>query len=148
MCLENFKKITTEEDIIAYKLLEKMSFVDSLRGRKYFSPFYLFAWEIGKVYKEGHLAPLFGINVDHEQTINGGCFHTFKNLGEAQHQLQAHRDRWTEDTYIAKCRIPKDSNFIYEGEYVGVSPAYGANGREICQGYASEKLEILEILPD
>ena len=141
MCLEKIKKITAEEDIIAYKLLE--------RNALYVSPFYPFTWEIGQVYKEGHLEPLFGYDDDEgNPTINGGCFHTFKNLGEAQHQLQVHRDRWTLNTYIAKCRIPKDSNFIYEGEYKGVTPTYGANGKEICQGYASEKLEILEILPD
>lgn len=143
MCLENFKKITTEEDIIAYKLLERNRYI-----AEYISPFYLFKWEIGKVYSEGHIAPLLGYGEEYGETINGGCFHTFKNLGEAQRQLQVHRDRWTENTYIAKCRIPKDSNFIYEGEYKGVTPAYGANGTEICQGYASEKLEILEILPD
>lgn len=141
MCLENFKKITTEEDIIAYKLLERKFHTE------YVSPFYLFKWEFGKVYGEGHLTPLFGSTLEDGLTINGGCFHTFKNLGEAQRQLQVHRDRWTENTYIAKCRIPKDSNFIYEGEYKGVTPTYGANGIEICQGYASEKLEILEILP-
>ena len=143
MCLENFKKITTEEDIIAYKLLERNNFYT-----EYVSPFYLFKWVIGHVYSEGHLGPIFGYGEEFEKTINGGCFHTFKNLGEAQRQLQVHRDRWTEETYIAKCRIPKDSNFIYEGEYKGVTPTYGANGIEICQGYASEKLEILEILPD
>lgn len=143
MCLENFKKITTEEDIIAYKLLERNPHVAA-----YISPFYLFKWEIGQVYKEGHRSPLLGSNDEDKPTINGGCFHTFKNLGEAQRQLQVHRDRWTLNTYIAKCRIPKNSNFIYEGEYKGVTPTYGANGKEICQGYASEKLEILEILPD
>lgn len=143
MCLENFKKITTEEDIIAYKLLERNFFGE------YLSPFYSFNWEIGKVYKEGHLEPILGYGgEEYGQTINGGCFHTFKNLDEAQRQLQVHRDRWTESTCIAKCRIPKDSNFIYEGEYKGVIPAYVDKGTEICQGYASEKLEILEILRD
>lgn len=141
MCLENFKKITTEEDIIAYKLLERNHFYT-----EYVSPFYQFKWEFGKVYGEGHLTPLFGGD-EKEPSINGWCFHTFKNLDEAQRQLQVHRDRWTVCTYIAKCRIPKDSNFIYEGEYKGVTPAYEANGIEICQGYASEKLEIIEILP-
>jgi hypothetical protein len=146
MCLENFKKITTEEDIIAYKLLERKFFTFYT---EYVSPFYLFKWEIGKVYGEGHLEPLFGYgDEEYGQTINGGCFHTFKNLGEAQLQLQVHRDRWTLNTYIAKCRIPKDSNFIYEGEYKGATPAFGDKGKYICQGYASEKLEILEILAD
>ena len=52
MCLEKIKKITAEEDIIAYKLLE--------RNALYVSPFYPFTWEIGKVYGEGHLEPLLG----------------------------------------------------------------------------------------
>ena len=69
MCLEKVKKITAEEDIIAYKLLE--------RNALYVSPFYPFTWEIGKVYGEGHLEPLLGYDDEEGRpTIQGGCFHT------------------------------------------------------------------------
>ena len=150
MCLENIQKIKTEEDIIVYKLLERTH-----EGYGcYISPFYYFPWEIWKVYEIGVDNPEFfyektdGDNVPVE--IYGKSFHTFKNLEDAQKQLKVHRDRWTGLTCLAKCRIPKNSKFVYEGLYPGAQ----TSREQYCQtiqvryeGYASEKLEILEILP-
>lgn len=148
MCLENIQKIKTEEDIIVYKLLERNGYGCLV------SPFYYFPWEIGKVYEIGVNEPDYLYHKTDEGyfpiEVHGHSFHTFKNLEDAQKQLKIHRDRWTELTYIAKCRIPKNSRFIYEGLYPGAQTRreYANCAKQVrYEGYASEKLEILEILP-
>ena len=150
MCLENIQKIKTEEDIIVYKLLERRH----VGYGELVSPFYYFPWEIGKVYEMGSDEPdFFYEKIDEGYfpiEVHGHSFHTFKNLEDAQKQLKIHRDRWTGLTYVAKCRIPKNSRFIFEGLYPGAqtfADAYSHTKQKRYEGYASEKLEILEILP-
>lgn len=145
MCLQNFCKINPKKDVIVYKLLERTN-----EGYgPLVSPFYYFSWGIREVYETLYTEPDMVYEDENHSTgrINGGCFHTFKKLRDARQQLKIHRNRWTPFTYIAKCRIPKNSNFIYKGKYSAANPLF-VTRENLLEGYASEKLEILEILDD
>lgn len=140
MCLTKPNKIKAERDIVCYKVLKK-----SLFNKQYYSPLRDFSYYIGVTSFVTYTDKLFIKNSS--VCIEGGAFHTFKNFISAkkfaENLNKFHRISFDNDGYdvydyvIAKCIIPKNCEYIYEG-YV--------NNDEYAPGYASSAIKPIEIL--
>lgn len=140
MCLTKPNKIKTEKDIVCYKVLRK-----SLLNKQYYSPLQDFSYYIGVTSFATYTDKLFIKNSS--VCIEAGAFHTFKNFISAKkfaenlkifHRISFDNDGYVVYDYvIAKCIIPKNCEYIYEG-YV--------NNDEHTPGYASSEIKPIEIL--
>lgn len=135
MCLINYKKINLNrkrKPIACYKVFEKINgCIDS--------PLYPEGphgtdWEVGQVRKIGVENCRSSIYLNYEITCD--AFHSLKNLSDAKKYKKWLKEDNEREFVIAKCKIPLDSNYVFEGRAVVSSMDTGV------PGYASESIEI------
>ena len=147
MCLRYCNKVVAEEDIICYKVVNVVP-----GGVCFKSPVKKSFYFIGKkkeiknvslksknlsIYKEKLLTN------SRIRKIDSCAYHTFKTLDEARSFINCYYD--TSIKRILKCKIPKNSKYIFEGtfNYGGKTP-FSENGEPIKNSYASQKLIPIE----
>jgi len=133
MCLNKAKKLNivhdgTEIDRTCYKVLlvkGKWPF------RKLHSPLWDdFTWKKNKMYSATACEEPDRTRIgDDKWEVDGRSFHSFMNLLDACFVAEEIKKNKQEDYRVYECIIPKDTRFVYEGEY---GCGYGS--------YASEKL--------
>lgn len=153
MCLLNIKRIEPKGEITCYKILLKYVWKC---GESYNSPCQRnHSWNFGYTYTVpswellGERMPHIYRYVNEEgnyQFIAGGAFHTIKNLEDAKKFLSMVREKYPmkdkgpiKGYVLAKCTIPKDSSFVFEG-------VTNIEGEYKPESYASEKLCVDEII--
>ena len=133
MCLSFAKLVTSEEDIITYKVFE------DVEGNLY-SPMYYYKWSRSTMKKECAGPPRNLLDIEttfgHGEIIYGGAFHSFKYRRDAEAYLDylVHNQLWNKKLVIKKCVIPKDSKRIFAGIFTD-------GGDALC--YASTELILL-----
>ena len=167
MCLKKVKRITTDKDIVCYKV-----FLYFPQDKVLQSPYYwYFEWELGKRYdiekppqeelekidrigKTDDEFPVYTrhcsywmddglVDVD-EKSVHNFAFHSYRDgLSAALHCRAFNsglRNNFTDRKYVvARCTIPKDSKYIFEG-------STGSGSEEKENGYASQSLIINDIV--
>ena len=139
MCLHYSKLITPEEDITVYKVLVKQTYhyrpetpyevlakepyLNTLETPPYtvfFSPYHGAEWEIGVRKKatrnEEFKATLLECALS-TGLVSCGAFHSFRDKCDAQNEACYLKGITSDDLVIAKCIIPKDSFYVFEGYY-------------------------------
>ena len=150
MCLYTCHRIEPKEDITCYKIVVTYKNIKDTYG----SPFHVKRWRLGetcsipkhqyetepvvKYFKKGWQGSF--------SMIKGAAFHTYKRQEDAIYVLSMFRNNVIvgmakeRDRYVlAKCTIPKNSKYIFEGE---CSSPYITQP----EGYASEQLRVDEII--
>ena len=153
MCLIDYNKIELgkkRKPITCYKVFETTygtmdsPLYNDFKGGK--------EWEVGETRKIGEDTPSFetayrDVPYHDVPSIGGHSFHTCKTLKGAR-DYKKWLGRHEEDTWwnhgrkfvIAKCEIPLDTKFIYEGTAV---VSYDDEG---IPGYVSESIKILKLI--
>ena len=146
MCLHHSRLITPEEDITVYKVLVKQTYrnrpensyealvKDSYRNTEalnyngpeapshtvFFSPYHGTEWEMGvrkrTTRNEESKAALLE-SARSTGMIGGGAFHSFRDKCDAQSEACYLKGITSDNLVIAKCIIPKDSLYVFEGYY-------------------------------
>lgn len=141
MCLENCKQIQTEEDIVCYKIF-------CVEDGMLKSPLHKCYWETGveKIdteslkwcYKETGTGFYYHTNrfspedENDSLIIDGGVFHSFKNLDDAILYAESFFDYQTITHFIVcECVIPAKNELLFEGKTcvcnTGLADSYGSN---------------------
>lgn len=131
MCLINAKKITTQEDIVCYKILRvNPNELDSDMWSPYFKHK---IWKIGRTETLKRDEPDIFYYGDYDEkkiSVGSGAYHSYQNI----HNMPV--EFFLRSEYVVcKCIIPKSSKYIYKGF---------VNGNGI--GYASQKLKPIEFV--
>ena len=119
MCLrtEQIEPQIATEDITCYKVIHK----------DMTSMIYKFKWEFGKVY---HTKMTTSISDFFKNTMVEKGFHSYSTLKETRGPYS----RSSDPCIVVKCTIPKDTSY-YTGKH------------GVCEGYASEKIIVNDIIP-
>ena len=113
MCLNNKKRVTTDKDITCYKVFEVR---DNGELR---TPFRNSKYELGKLRKLKREEVPFPLS----SYIASGAFHSFMTRKGARVFATGYKKR---HVCIVKCKIPKESKYIYKGYFDG----YGSYGSQ------------------
>lgn len=140
MCLTDYKKIDLSrkrKPIACYKVFEKF-------GGRFDSPLYPegihgMYWEVGKVRRIGVEKCRSSIH-SYRDTITCDAFHSLKSFSDAKKYKKWLEEGNEREFVIAKCKIPLDSNYVFEGMAVVSSEDAGV------PGYASESIKIEEFV--
>lgn len=149
MCLNNIKKITVDEDIVCYKVVnsyKEPSPHGFIRFRYiadvYYSKYLRFIYKLNEEYTSDigiHNDYIFDIDTNRymlAQIINEG-FHSYKHLDDAKIAAKDFVLRNT--SIILKCIIPKGST-CYEGTFTeSINEKYHK-----FESFASDKIKIIE----
>ena len=136
MCLQKAKQIKQKGEVVCYKVLAKK---DSADSTAYYSPFMGQLWEKDKTYTAYSAFSNTGI-INDDGAIRSGAFHTFKKRKDVVEYSRSIYWVHPSDLCIARCVIPEDNGYLYKGQV-----EYYSN--ITLEGYASEKLKIVDIKP-
>jgi len=167
MCLKNAKKIKTDKDIVCYKVLLYRSDMDSLWspfynkcewevGKRYDIeiPTKEELDEFDRIGKTDEEFPVYTRNCSYlrdsgfvevaEKSVHNFAYHSYRDSLSAAILCRAFnsglRNNFTDRKYVvARCTIPKDSKYIFEG-------STGSGSEEKENGYASQSLIINDIV--
>ena len=135
MCLQGAKQIKQKKELVCYKLLRK-------EGELYTSPFKYKEWIKDKTYTASFDAEVYLTNIICEDgAIRSGAFHSFKKRKDAVDYSRVIYWIPPSELCVARCIIPENNGYLYKG---GVE-VYSTDG--MLEGYASEKLKIVDIKP-
>lgn len=133
MCLRNAKKIEPAGDITCYKVV--VPFVNKKDGDRidYSSPYQSRKkWVLGKmstIGKRNH-PEIYRMEDDKTMVIYRGAYHSFVNKLDA---INFCKHYYATSLVVLECIIPKDSKYVYEGEFTTWTCTY--------KSYASHKLK-------
>ena len=121
MCLGKAKKITTEEDIVCYKVFE-------YNFGRLESPFYHTRYRLGEKKrlkrKDPEMRGLKVLNsngkVERSYSVYGGAYHSLAHYVNAMYLAQR-MSSGNRSSCVVKCIIPKSSKYIYQGEFDDVT---------------------------
>ena len=143
MCLERVIKIEqVDEDITCYKVFQEIDEANENftgRHRVLCSPIRGTRWNNPNG-ATGYDVPHVEEWTEGNYEIGEGAFHSFKDLESAKMYSKCLASTYPKFTFcVCKCKIPKDTNFLYEGWAF-------AGGLERVGGWAYEKLIIEEFV--
>lgn len=135
MCLKKFEKMDIDPNGEGVKCYKVFSVEGKWPFRKITSPIWSeMRWKKRKVYSTGVDEPDLWLHTE----IGKNSFHSFANVDDAFrfcNEMEENRIRFEYHYEVYECLIPADTKFLYCG--------YQNNGRELAEGYASEKLKII-----
>ena len=134
MCLYNPKQITTDKDIVCYKILRKVN------DDTYVSPYFpkkTKKWILNKTKKTKNINIYYPHGLNNADYISN-AFHSLKTIQDVLHysdDILASALN-SQDYFVFKCVIPK-SSVIYEGLCIGIF---------VTTGYASNQIKPIELI--
>lgn len=142
MCLSVPKLITPKKDIVCYKVLK----VYNDKSSVFVSEFQSFHYELGHTYSTNKNKPKIVETVPTlcrwKIVIEGDAFHSFKTVMGAKGYCKKYGYSSSVNDYnyvIVKCVIPKESKYIYEGDY---DNSWGTGYKS----YASQMIKPIEVI--